>query len=122
MDDNNQLHFSVLFLYEEHSQTDFIQDFNQNDTFEDHLKEMFPQGSFPEWDVERKYTLDKLELYFETNWTKPISKGRENAKKDKKLVKVRRTTTLRKVLQHEGYPTFLLAHCFYVPFIFTFSF
>eukprot|EP00026_Physarum_polycephalum_P001325 Phypoly_transcript_01326.p2 GENE.Phypoly_transcript_01326~~Phypoly_transcript_01326.p2 ORF type:complete len:339 (+),score=57.25 Phypoly_transcript_01326:2158-3174(+) len=102
-DENNQLHFPVLFIYEETSQTDFVQDFPENDTFADHLAEMFPAGTFLEWDTEKKYKQQDLEIYFETNWSKPVSKPRPNAPKERKLVKVRQTTTLRKVLQHEGY-------------------
>jgi hypothetical protein len=110
-DQSNQLHFPVLFIYEETSQTDCVQDFSENDTFADHLAEMFPAGTFLEWDVDRKYILKDLEIYFETNWSKPVSKPRPNASKEKKLVKVRQTTTLRKVLQHEGYPATFFTSC-----------
>lgn len=102
---DNVLHFSVMFIYEEYHQTDFIQDFKETDTFADHFVEMFPDGNFLEWDQERKYKREDLEIYFEANCCKPVSKPRRFGSKEKKLIKVRPTTTLRKALQHEGYPS-----------------
>lgn len=102
-DKDNVLHFSVMFIYEEYQQTDFIQDFRELDTFADHLAEMFPPGQYLEWDVEKKYKLNNLEIYLETNCSKPITNPRPNAPKERKLLKIRQNTTLRKVLQHEGY-------------------
>lgn len=50
LDDEGKLHFPVLFLYEEHNQSDFVQDFHEDHTFEEHLNYMFPDGSNPPWD------------------------------------------------------------------------
>jgi hypothetical protein len=110
-DNNGELHWPVMFLYEEHNQSDFIKDFNENHTFHDHLSYMFPSDSLPEWDVEKKYSLDNLEIYFEAGCTTPIQPTSKVYKK--RWIKVRQTTTLGKVLSHPdcvvpGFPVFYI--------------
>jgi tetratricopeptide (TPR) repeat protein len=40
-------HFRVILIYDEFNQTDIIQDFSENDTFDDHLAYMFPPEGPP---------------------------------------------------------------------------
>lgn len=64
MDEQEVLHWPVLFLYPEHSQTDFISAFCENSSFMDHLAVMFGE-ELPPWDSERKYQPQNLQLFFE---------------------------------------------------------
>lgn len=64
MDEQGVLHWPVLFLYPEHSQTDFISAFCENSSFMDHLAVMFGE-ELPPWDSERKYQPQNLQLFFE---------------------------------------------------------
>ncbi|KAG1941012.1 tetratricopeptide repeat protein [Pimephales promelas] len=64
MDEQGVLHWPVLFLYPEHSQTDFISAFCENSSFMDHLALMFGD-ELPPWDTERKYQPQNLQLFFE---------------------------------------------------------
>jgi len=94
-DEQGGYHTSVLFLYEEYSQTDFIQDFGEQDTFADHLNIILPDGTYPAWDGKHTYCADNVEVYFQAN---------DNSRSNKsKLVKVKKTSTLQKVLQYPAY-------------------
>ncbi|RXN35586.1 tetratricopeptide repeat 4 [Labeo rohita] len=64
MDEQGVLHWPVLFLYPEHSQTDFISAFCENSSFIDHLAVMFGE-ELPPWDSDRKYQPQNLQLFFE---------------------------------------------------------
>jgi len=91
-DQRGMLHWSVLFLYEEHHQSDFIQDFCELDTIGDHLRVMFPASqkrldnlsagsqnevAFAQWDLEKKYVCDSIEIYIQTNSVRPLPPFRE---------------------------------------------
>ncbi|ESP05161.1 hypothetical protein LOTGIDRAFT_102857, partial [Lottia gigantea] len=66
VDENNILHWPVLFFYPENSQTDFIEAFNETNTFADHIIAMFGIDSDPAaWDIDKKYKPESLEIYFE---------------------------------------------------------
>ena len=99
--DNGELHWPVMLLYEEYNQSEFIKDFNENHTFAEHLAYMFPPDYNAAWDVEQKYKLADLEIYFEANCTEPLKPLNKSMKK--RWVKVRQTTTLKTVLQHKDY-------------------
>ena len=46
----------VLFLYPEHGETDFIEEFMEDDAFADHLNAMFgPESPPAPWDLDSKY-------------------------------------------------------------------
>eukprot|EP01080_Neovahlkampfia_damariscottae_P010824 gene10824-3442_t len=66
--DNNELLFQVLFVYDDYNMCDVIQQFSENDTFLDHLNEMFPPNGpeFPFGDeiAKKRYYLSNLKLYF----------------------------------------------------------
>eukprot|EP01132_Coremiostelium_polycephalum_P005169 gene5169-6434_t len=103
--DNNGIviHFPVVFLYPEFGQSDYIKDFQDQDTFGDHLQVMFPPGTdYAPWDKEKAYTLDRIEVYFETNWTKPVDPSIK-LKSEKRWIRVKHTTEIIKVLQHKEY-------------------
>ncbi|XP_076067448.1 DNA polymerase interacting tpr containing protein of 47kD isoform X2 [Oratosquilla oratoria] len=66
LNEEGQLIWPVLFLYPEYHETDFIQEFNETQCFEDHLSAMF--GNHvppPPWDTEEKYKVENLLIYFE---------------------------------------------------------
>jgi len=101
-------HWPVMFIYEEHMQRDFIADMSEEDSFEQHLLEMFPNDAkaLP-WDTDKKYRQKDLEIYFICNQSYPLVLGKNKKlpgdKNRKRKVKVRQTTNLRKVLLHEEY-------------------
>ncbi|TRY58421.1 hypothetical protein DNTS_002049 [Danionella cerebrum] len=100
MDEQGVLHWPVLFLYPEHSQTDFISAFCENTSFRDHLDVMFGE-ELPPWDTDQKYMPQNLELFFEDS-------ERGN------LYQVDVEKSLLNVLQHQrcsvktGTPTFIV--------------
>ncbi|XP_063229739.1 tetratricopeptide repeat protein 4 [Bacillus rossius redtenbacheri] len=85
---DDSLVWPVVFLYPEHKTSDFIVSFHEDDTFLEHLEQMF--GDHPEWDVDRKYAVDKLRLYWED-------------RKTAKLHSVPLASSLRTVLSHSKY-------------------
>ncbi|XP_075038212.1 tetratricopeptide repeat protein 4 [Mixophyes fleayi] len=100
LDEGGRLTWPVLFLYPEHSQTDFISAFQEDSRFIDHLSEMFAQD-LPPWDTERKYLAHNLEVYFEDE-------------KSPSFHQVKTDNTLLQTLQHSrlrvkaGTPSFLI--------------
>lgn len=102
LDANGVLYWPVMFMYPEHTETDYIQTFAENHRLIDHLSHMFGvEIDPPPWDPDRRYKPHTINVYFE---------DREN----EKLVKVNKESTLLKVLQHERYtvhggtPSFIL--------------
>ncbi|CAF1012765.1 unnamed protein product [Adineta steineri] len=57
------LTFPVVFLYPEYGQTDYIKEFHEDTKLIDQLAIMF--GSRAPWDEEGKYTLDRMNVYYE---------------------------------------------------------
>jgi hypothetical protein len=94
------LHWPVMFLYEEHNQSDFIRDFDENHTFEDHLAYMFSSDNLPSWDTERKYLTENLEIYAQLGVAIPL---KEREKVQKRWIKIKRTTALKTILSHADY-------------------
>lgn len=101
-DEDGNLHWPVLFLYPEYGQTDFIQNFHENSTFEEHMLQMFGSGAEPAaWDEERKYMPDSLQIFFEDQDTET-------------LYPVSKYNTLLQALRHKKYqvykgtPSFML--------------
>ncbi|XP_039287295.1 DNA polymerase interacting tetratricopeptide repeat-containing, protein of 47 kDa-like [Nilaparvata lugens] len=85
--ENDRLVWPVIFLYPEYATTDFVQEFHEDSLFSEQLVEMFSDP--PEWDVERKYTPDKINVYYEDPNSKPQ--------------KVSKTSTLGMVLSRKNY-------------------
>ncbi|XP_008551237.1 DNA polymerase interacting tetratricopeptide repeat-containing, protein of 47 kDa [Microplitis demolitor] len=63
IDTDDRLIWPVVILYPETMQTDFIQNFHENTRFIDQLEEVFTEP--PEWDIERRYNLSNVNVYFE---------------------------------------------------------
>jgi len=56
----------IVFLYPEHGQSDLVQAALETDLLSDHLAVMFGADAPPsEWDPQRRYTADRLQLYYE---------------------------------------------------------
>ncbi|KAJ3019779.1 UNVERIFIED_CONTAM: hypothetical protein HDU68_010508 [Siphonaria sp. JEL0065] len=60
------LTYPVMFLYPEHTLSDLISAFHEQDAFIDHIHEMFSPENRPPWDTEGIYVPEKIEVYFET--------------------------------------------------------
>ncbi|XP_008831213.1 tetratricopeptide repeat protein 4 isoform X3 [Nannospalax galili] len=99
LDDQGRLSWPVLFLYPEYAQSDFISAFHEDSRFIDHLVVMFSEA--PPWDVERKYSSEHLEVYFEDE---------DRAE----LYQVPPNSTLLQVLQHPRYSVKALTPAFLV--------
>ncbi|TRY64096.1 hypothetical protein TCAL_12599 [Tigriopus californicus] len=89
--DASSLVWPVLFLYPEHGETDFVEEFEENQCFADHLDVMFGKES-PKapWDVEEKYVPEQMNLFFEDIL-------------NQKLVSINRQSTLKTVLSDARY-------------------
>ncbi|CAK4209492.1 unnamed protein product [Aphanomyces euteiches] len=58
------MEWPVLFLYDEYGQSDFIQQFDENDLVIEHLANMFPEdGPFCMWDTRQDYKASQLVVY-----------------------------------------------------------
>ncbi len=89
--ETSKLVWPVLFLYPEHGETDFVEEFGEDDVFDDHLEAMFGSEIEPApWDEEKKYLPDKIKLYFEDCNTS-------------KLIEVEKSQSLQSVLSQGGY-------------------
>lgn len=64
-DDDSAVVWPLLFMYDETSQSDFVESFDERCTLSDQLQIMFPADRQVEWDVEGKYVWDRLAAYLE---------------------------------------------------------
>ncbi|KYQ89248.1 tetratricopeptide repeat domain 4 [Tieghemostelium lacteum] len=105
IDSTGLTHFPVLFLYPEYNQSDFIMDFQEGQTCGDHLDMMFPPENpeFPPWDRNKSYQIQNLEIYFETNWTKPLLNTIKPVSEQKRWIRVKHTTPIETILSHKEY-------------------
>lgn len=63
---NSTLVWPVLFIYPEFGETDFIEQFQEDQVFSDHVLAMFgPDVGAAPWDTEAKYVHDRIKIYFE---------------------------------------------------------
>ncbi|GBG63184.1 hypothetical protein CBR_g36953 [Chara braunii] len=75
LDSDEILHFPVVLLYGEVMTADLIEDFSETDRFSAHLNQMFGEEAPPlEWDVRGEYTRRRIELYFQTNAYRTLSR------------------------------------------------
>jgi len=63
--DGKAVIWPLLMLYDESSQTDFVESFDDRCALEDQLQLMFPADRHVDWDEEGKYTWDRLVCYLE---------------------------------------------------------
>ncbi|XP_076254698.1 DNA polymerase interacting tpr containing protein of 47kD isoform X2 [Rhynchophorus ferrugineus] len=68
--DSNLLIWPVVFVYPEYKIMDYIQQFPEDVCFYEQLKIVFE--TFPEWDKNHEYTVEALNVYFETEGQKII--------------------------------------------------
>ncbi|CAG8610887.1 1966_t:CDS:2 [Funneliformis mosseae] len=105
--ETNNLIWPVVFSYPEYKESDFIESFNEVETFLDHLKVMFEQHA--SWDNEKKYTPYNIAIYFEYHL--PII---GNGLPTTKLFKIGKKCTLKATLSHpkyvvkDGIPNFII--------------
>ncbi|XP_076650120.1 DNA polymerase interacting tpr containing protein of 47kD [Halictus rubicundus] len=96
---DKKLVWPVMILYPETHQTDFIQNFHEDTLLIEQLEQLFSEP--PEWDTEKRYNLQNINVYFE---------GKDKCS----LHKVNINHPLRKILQNErfivrgGTPAFLI--------------
>ena len=103
LDNKGKLHFPVLLLYDEYMQTDFIQDWQEDQTVREVLTPIFCTQA--PWDSNHDYTMQTIEVYIELDQTKPLD-GRYDLpekKATKKYQKVALNETLIKILQNSNY-------------------
>merc|ERR1712098_649707 len=87
---DNILLWPVLFLYPEFGETDFIEEFSENDCFGDHMQAMFGVGvERPQWDSQSRYLPSSIVIYFEDC--------------DNNLVEVSQDQTLCQALTHHKF-------------------
>lgn len=65
-----ELVWPVLFIYPEYGESDFIEHFNENQTFTDHLKVMF--NECPLWDKNNKYKPNNITIGYNNPDTNDI--------------------------------------------------
>eukprot|EP00047_Mylnosiga_fluctuans_P011808 m.22917 g.22917 ORF g.22917 m.22917 type:complete len:407 (-) comp3822_c0_seq1:109-1329(-) len=94
LDANNELVWPAMIQYPEHQTVDIIAKFRETATFADELAAMLPDdGEAPEWDVEKKYKVSQLAVYF----TSPVDSGKQ------KMFAVPMESTLGDALRHPRY-------------------
>lgn len=88
VNESGQLVWPVLFLYPEHGETDFLEEFRENEQFQSHLEVMFGDQS-PPWDPQSRYKPSCLGIYFEDM--------------EEKLQEISPDMTLMQALTRKGY-------------------
>jgi hypothetical protein len=73
-DNSSVLSWPVMFAYmdEDNSQTEFIREFDETVTFIDQLVNIF--ATSPEWDVQRKYRHDTVDVLYKNCDTEKLRK------------------------------------------------
>ncbi|TDH71665.1 hypothetical protein CCR75_006500 [Bremia lactucae] len=76
--ESGRMYWPVLFLYEQHGTSDFVQCFGEHDTFIEHLANMFPEdGPYAEWDVKNEFVASKLAVYAAADMVLPYLTPKE---------------------------------------------
>lgn len=76
--ENSEVRWPVLLFYPEASmQNDAIEAFGEHDLISAHLDVMFDPETAPplEWDTDRQYTRDSIEVYYLSYAAKPMDRG-----------------------------------------------
>lgn len=64
-DDPTAIEWPLLLLYDETSQSDFVEVFDERCSLHDQFQIMFPADRHPDWDEEGKYVWDRLVCHLE---------------------------------------------------------
>eukprot|EP01062_Namystynia_karyoxenos_P064593 TRINITY_DN575_c5_g1_i1.p1 TRINITY_DN575_c5_g1~~TRINITY_DN575_c5_g1_i1.p1 ORF type:complete len:414 (+),score=152.63 TRINITY_DN575_c5_g1_i1:97-1338(+) len=89
--EDGELHFSVLFIYDEHQQSDLVQDALMEHSLADHIAMMFPpQGPPAPWDDQGRYHAAKLTAFYQEM-------------ESRRKVEVDINTDFSELLRSEGY-------------------
>ena len=99
--ESNTLSWPVFFLYPEYKESDYIQSFNETNTFLDHLEVMFEQRA--PWDARGEYTADGVDVYFENN-----QKLRPSLIKIGKKLPLGKILSLDQYVVTNGVPSFII--------------
>merc|ERR1711976_666981 len=105
----DKIHTSVMFLYPQYAQSDFIKDVCEDDTIGDHVSYMFPSRNLknieedtvasPEWDEKKEYYFEDLVFYIEAGCTPALNKSLQKAV-ERRYSKLLPTTQVPKVITH----------------------
>eukprot|EP00668_Euglena_longa_P040861 GGOE01053784.1.p1 GENE.GGOE01053784.1~~GGOE01053784.1.p1 ORF type:complete len:394 (+),score=95.04 GGOE01053784.1:77-1258(+) len=75
-EEDGELHFPVLFLYDEYGTSDFVRDVSESTCLRDQLEPMFPpKGDRAPWDLKGHYVLQSLACFF--YWDHRQKEGQE---------------------------------------------
>ena len=92
-----EVFFSVIFVYDEFSQTDFIQSFSENHSILDHLDVMFPPNGPPfPYGEEKDYVLSNLKVFY-------LDPASLNTSQDRYIEIKNLKTPLLKILTRKDY-------------------
>ncbi|KAH7491612.1 hypothetical protein KRP22_002920 [Phytophthora ramorum] len=76
--ESGRMYWPVLFLYDQHGTSDFVQLFGEQDTVIEHLANMFPEdGPFAEWDTGREFVASNLVVYAAADMVLPYASPKE---------------------------------------------
>lgn len=103
--DGEAVIWPLLMLYDETSQSDFVESFDDRCALEDQLQLMFPADRPVEWDEEGKYTWDRLVAYLECY---------EGETKRTEMARLVLESSLQEQIQGRRVPPCLVLHVFVV--------
>ncbi len=87
--------FNAIFIYDQFRQTDFVQQFSEEDTIEEHLVELLEQFPFGNPEDNKKYTLNNVKVFYWDQKSKTSIRDR--------FVEVNPKSKLIQVLNQEQY-------------------
>ncbi|CEG39860.1 Hsp90 co-chaperone CNS1 (contains TPR repeats) [Plasmopara halstedii] len=72
------MYWPVLFLYDQHGTSDFVQCFGEQEAVIEHLANMFPEdGPYAQWDTKKEFVASKLVVYAAADMVLPYSTSKE---------------------------------------------
>ena len=111
---DEELIFPILVLFPEHTQSNIIQSIAESDTFADILYTILPSNQghqeYMEWDEEKQYTVNNVEVWFQEYMVLPYPKEgsfsedslRQHFEKQR-YIRVNRNYTVADVLRYSKY-------------------
>lgn len=64
LNQNDEILWPVIFVYPEFNESDLIEEFNENSSFQDHFQVLFDESNNPGWNANRKYKPENLMIGF----------------------------------------------------------